>query len=231
MLDILVQRAAQPGGGRGLPPPCARGQRLPAAGGRHGQTRQLPAGRAACSRGGAPTAQRLEQPSGELAPADAATRTGAATVQVAEHAQRFLSAFSGISPTSARAYSPSAADYRQVMATASRSGTRSPARRPRPPPESATGTGCFVQATAHHHIGQLGWLKLTMPPRSWSGSAAPTSCARRSRPEPAGLAHHVPVLCRMRAGCLARQRVLLRRGCGRRSVWRLGTAPTRSVIV
>ena len=36
-------------------------------------------------------------------------------------------------------------------------------RSPRPPPESATGTGCFVQATAHHHIGQLGWLKLIMP--------------------------------------------------------------------
>ena len=80
------------------------------------------------------------------------------------HAQRFLSAFSGISPHfRPRRHLLSAADYRQVMADRFRSGTRSPARRPRPPPESATGTGCFVQATAHHHIGQLGWLKLTMP--------------------------------------------------------------------
>ena len=66
------------------------------------------------------------------------------------HAQRFLSAFSGISPYfRPRRHLLSAADYRQVMA-ASRSGTRSPGRRPRPPLESATGTGRFVQATAHH---------------------------------------------------------------------------------
>lgn len=47
------------------------------------------------------------------------------------HAQRFLSAFSGISPP----FRP-----RRHLLSA-----RSPGRRPRPPPESATGTGCFVQ--------------------------------------------------------------------------------------
>ncbi len=61
-----------------------------------------------------------------------------------------------------------------------RSGTRSPGRRTRPPPESATGTGRFVKATAHHpnhHIGQLGWLKLTMPSRG-SGLSLPSTCDR-----------------------------------------------------
>ena len=58
------------------------------------------------------------------------------------HAQRFLSAFSGISPHfRPRRHLLSAADYRQVMADrfAVRE-TRSPARRLRPPPESATWT-------------------------------------------------------------------------------------------
>ena len=81
------------------------------------------------------------------------------------HAQRFLSAFSGISPQfRPRRHLLSAADYRQVMADRFAVWNEiTPGRRPRSPPESATGTGCFVQATAHHDIGQLGWLKLTMP--------------------------------------------------------------------
>ena len=68
------------------------------------------------------------------------------------HAQRFLSAFSGISPhfrPRRHLLSPGRSTDRSWL-TASRSGTRSPGRRPRPPPESATGTDRFVQATAHH---------------------------------------------------------------------------------
>ena len=84
------------------------------------------------------------------------------------HGKRFLSAFSGISPHfRPRRHLLSAADYRQVMADRFAVWNEiTPGRRPRPPPESATGTGRFVQATAHHpkpHIGQLGWLKLTVP--------------------------------------------------------------------
>ena len=39
-----------------------------------------------------------EQPGRELASTDPATRAGDETLQIARHAQRFLSAFSGISP-------------------------------------------------------------------------------------------------------------------------------------
>ncbi|MGA9358212.1 MAG: hypothetical protein WBW75_09460, partial [Mycobacterium sp.] len=63
------------------------------------------------------------------------------------HAQRFLSAFSGISPHfRPRRRLLSAADYRQMMADRFAVWNEITGRRPRPPPESATGTGRFVQA-------------------------------------------------------------------------------------
>ena len=63
------------------------------------------------------------------------------------HVHRFLSAFSGISPHfRPRRHLLSAADYRQVMADRFASEKKSPGRRPRPPPDRATGTGRFVQA-------------------------------------------------------------------------------------
>ena len=82
--------------------------------------------------------RRLEnpqQPRRELSPADPATRAGDETLQVDPARATIPSAFSGISPHfRARLHLLSAADYRRRWPTASRSGTRSPGRRPRPPP-------------------------------------------------------------------------------------------------
>ena len=82
------------------------------------------------------------------------------------HAQRFLSAFSGISPHfRPRRHLLSAADYRQVMADRFAvcneiTGATTTAA------ASATGTGRSSTPTAHHpesSIDQSGWLKLTVP--------------------------------------------------------------------
>ena len=64
-----------------------------------------------------PAIEVSEQPGRELASAHPATRAGDETLHLARHAQRFLSAFSGISPHfRPRRHLLSAADYRQVMA-------------------------------------------------------------------------------------------------------------------
>ena len=106
------------------------------------------------------------KPRGELSPADPAPRAGDETLQVDParatipvRVQRHLAALPAAT-ASARRDRMANRDGRPL-----RGLERDHRRDDRPPPESATGTGCFVQATAHHHIGQLGWLKLTMPNR------------------------------------------------------------------
>ena len=67
------------------------------------------------------------------------------------HAQRFLSAFSGISPHfRPRRHLLSAADYRQVMADRFAVWNEITGRRPRPPPESATETELSTRTYAQH---------------------------------------------------------------------------------
>jgi len=109
----------------------------------HRQARQLPGG---APRAHASPVEVPEQPRRELSPADPATRAGDETLQVDParatipvRVQRHLAALSA----------PSAPAVGRRLPTgdgASRSGTRSPGRRPRPPPESATGTRRFDQA-------------------------------------------------------------------------------------
>ena len=145
--------APKRGGRKEVLPPTAHGPAIGAAGDRHRQARQLP-GRAprAFAVGDPSPVEVPEQPRRELPPADPATRERAMKrFKPIRHAQRFLSAFGGISTAlSAPSASASAADYRPVMTNRFAVWNEITGRRPRPPPESATGTGRFVQATAHH---------------------------------------------------------------------------------
>ena len=86
------------------------------------------------------------------------------------HAQRFLSAFSGISPHfRPRRHLLSAADYRQVMADPLRGlerdhrGDDHGRRLNRRLGQDVSSKPRLI--TPNHHIGQLGWLKLTVPSR------------------------------------------------------------------
>ena len=111
------------------------------------QARQLPGGAPrAHGVGAASPVEAPEQPRRELSPADPATPAGdeplhvdPARATIPVRVQRHLAALSA----------PSAPAVGRRLPTgdgASRSGTRSPGRRPRPPPESATGTRRFDQA-------------------------------------------------------------------------------------
>ena len=108
-------------------PPTAQGPAVRAHGDRHRQARQLPGGAPrARAVGAASPVEVPEQPRRELPPANPATQTAMERFKSIRHAQRFLSAFSGIShtlgpvgtccrrPTTGRSWP-----------TASRSGTRS----------------------------------------------------------------------------------------------------------
>ena len=84
------------------------------------------------------------------------------------HAQRFLSAFSGISPHfRPRRHLLSAADYRQVMADRfavwerDHRGDDHGRRLNRRLGQDVSSKPRLI--TPNHHIGQLGWLKLTVP--------------------------------------------------------------------
>ena len=95
------------------------------------------------------------------------------------HAQRFLSAFSGISPHfRPRRHLLSAADYRQVMALhdleRDHRGDDPGRRLNRRLGQDVSSKPRLI--TPNHHIGQVGWLKLTMP-----CSRQQTSAARGTR--------------------------------------------------
>ena len=80
-------------------PPTAHGTAARAAGARHRQARQLRAGPPrGDALGGTPAIEVSEQPGRELASTGPATRAGDERFTSPPHAQRFLSAFSGISP-------------------------------------------------------------------------------------------------------------------------------------
>ena len=132
-------------------PPTAQGPAVGAQGDRHRQARQLP--------GGAP--QLLQSVTHRRSKyLDTAPRTPTAARRRESAIKRFTSIrraqrFLRRSAASRRPFGPVGTCCRRPTTdrswpTASRSATRSPGRRPRPPPESATGTGRFVQATAHH---------------------------------------------------------------------------------
>ena len=146
-LDILVQSRRNAVAAKEVLPPPAHGPAVRAQGDRHRQARQLPGGAPrAHAVGAASPVEVPEQPRRGLSPADPAPPAGDETLHVDParatipvRVQRHLAALSA----------PSAPAVGRRLPTgdgASRSGTRSPGRRPRPPPESATGTRRFDQA-------------------------------------------------------------------------------------
>ena len=84
VLGIVVQQRRDQLGAENVPEAGARGSRIGAAGRDHRQTGELSAcASASAAHHGASAAQGTQQSSGELAPADAATCTSHAAVQVA----------------------------------------------------------------------------------------------------------------------------------------------------
>ena len=162
--------APKRGGRKEVLPPTAQGPAVGAQGDRHRQARPLAGGAPRARAVGDPSPVEVpEQPRRELASADPATRAGDETLQVdparatvTVGVQRHLAALSAPS-----APAVGGADYRQGHRRPLR-GLEQDHRGDDHGRRLNQRLGQDVSAkprliTPNHHIGQLGWLKLTVP--------------------------------------------------------------------